>query len=193
MAGHLRFLLQLGAQVPRYGLVTTANCKQLMLLLEDRHGEAGVDNQDLGLTLLRAAQVNAQPTLSQPCCQSAAHVFACDPCIFKFLFLTRCSLLCMFTASALHYTQQTCRRVLIHKSASAYMVNIFPCWILTPQHPNVLHHSAEHWGLLEYARIQVSPLQTLTGHAQTIPTLRSSENTAFHLLQLCRVCGWQHP
>ena len=51
-----------------------------MLLLEDRHGEAGLDNQDLGLTLLRAAQVNAQPTLTQPCCQSAAHVFACDPC-----------------------------------------------------------------------------------------------------------------
>ena len=63
-------ILQLGAQVPQYGLVTTANCKQLMLFLEDRHGEAGVDNQDLGLTLLRAAQVNAQPTLAQPCCRS---------------------------------------------------------------------------------------------------------------------------
>ncbi|KAA6427066.1 MAG: hypothetical protein FRX49_02823 [Trebouxia sp. A1-2] len=47
---------QLAFHVPRYGLVTTANCKQLMLLLEDRHGEAGLDNQDLGLTLLRAAQ-----------------------------------------------------------------------------------------------------------------------------------------
>ncbi|KAL0033073.1 hypothetical protein WJX79_001401 [Trebouxia sp. C0005] len=47
---------ELAFHVPRYGLVTTANCKQLMLLLEDRHGEAGVDNQDLGLTLLRAAQ-----------------------------------------------------------------------------------------------------------------------------------------
>ena len=63
--------LQLGAQAPQYGLVTTANCKQLMLFLEDRHGEGGVDNQDLGLTLFRAAyHVNAQSTLAQPCCRS---------------------------------------------------------------------------------------------------------------------------
>jgi len=137
----------LGAQVPRYGLVTTANCKQLMLFLEDRHGEAGVDNQDLGLTLLRAAQVNPQSTLAQSCCQSAAHVFAYDPCFPMPLSLTQRSLLCMFTASALHYTQHTCRCVLIYKSASAYMVNMFRCWICIPEHnigtAGVCMHSSE--------------------------------------------------
>jgi len=61
--GGISLTLQWAAQVPRYGLVTTANCKQLMLALEDRHGETGVDNQDLDLTLLRAAQVNAQINL----------------------------------------------------------------------------------------------------------------------------------
>ncbi|KAL0025026.1 hypothetical protein WJX77_012563 [Trebouxia sp. C0004] len=54
---HLNMPLEeLAFHVPRYGLVTTANCKQLMMLIDDRHGEAGIDNQDLGLTLLRAAQ-----------------------------------------------------------------------------------------------------------------------------------------
>ncbi|DBB16866.1 TPA: hypothetical protein ACH3X3_015102 [Trebouxia sp. C0006] len=47
---------ELAFHVPWYGLVTTGNCKQIMLLLEDRHGDTGVDNQDLDLTLLRAAQ-----------------------------------------------------------------------------------------------------------------------------------------
>ena len=122
------------AQVPWYGLVTTGNCKQIMLLLEDRHGDAGVDNQDLDLTLLRAAQVNAHSTLTQPCCQAAAHVFACDPHFSMCRSLTQRSLLCMFTASALHYTQQTCHRVLIHKSAPACVVNMFRCWMCMPEH-----------------------------------------------------------
>lgn len=136
----------MGAQVPCYGLVTTANCKQLMLFLEDRHGEAGVDNQDLGLTLLRAAQVNAQPTLAQPCCQSAPHVFACDPCCSMFLCLTQCSFLCSFCASALHHTQQICQSSNL-RSASAYMVEMFTCCMCIPEHDlgaaGVRMHSSE--------------------------------------------------
>ena len=161
-------VLQLGAQVPRYGLVTTANCKQLMLFLEDRHGEAAVDDQDLDLTLLRTAQVNAQAQHLHDLAVSLQRMSACDPRFSIFRSLNQRSCLCT-TASALHHPQQTCQCVLLHKSASAYVFNMFRCWMCITEHnigaAGVCVHSSR-------------PSATSDWPCTNRPPLRSSEKTA---------------
>lgn len=47
----------IGIEVPGYGLVTVLNARDILLAINDVHGEPGVSNQDLDVQLLRAAMV----------------------------------------------------------------------------------------------------------------------------------------
>ncbi len=60
--------LDADVQVPQFGLVTTRNCKQILEVLEDRHGAGGAANTDLDLVLQRAAQVTCKSKLTSCCC-----------------------------------------------------------------------------------------------------------------------------
>ena len=157
--GGISLTLQSAAQVPRYGLVTTANCNQLMLALEDRHGETGVDNQDLDLTLLRAAQVNAQINLHHL-------VVSLQRMSLPVTHAALCSLPSPNADCCAHSLPQRCIPLSKHVSVCYVTSLLQHTWSTCLDAASVHQHIT--LGLLKYACVQASRVQILTGPAQTI-------------------------